>query len=202
MYHFYFEKNKIALIEKNELNILDYYKRSNSISSKRYSYETVSEETESGAVSTSIDQSFNKIGLDYYGEVDCILQINSIDLEKPVICGNNDYNLKRHLLVTADQNTKYENGGTYIILGHNSNIYGHSFNRLKEIQLGDEIDIIHEDSINLYIVSSIDSKERGEEGDFFNQTGENKVILVCCDNENISESGEPNLLIITCIIKE
>lgn len=78
----------------------------------------------------------------YIGEIDAIVIIDKINMKYPIISGGDmDYNLSKYFFVTGKSDMTYGTGD-YVILGHQSRVYGHSFNRLEEVTLGDTITIM------------------------------------------------------------
>lgn len=112
---------------------------------------------------------------------DCILSIPEIELEKIVYTGTErlDY-LKEYGLATASDNMQYANGGNYIICGHASRLYGHSLNRIKEIQKGTLIYIKTPDGKDEYIVDNVTFENMYETSKYCNQTPEQRVTIISC----------------------
>ena len=78
----------------------------------------------------------------YIGEIDAIVIIDKINMKYPIISGGDmDYNLSKYFFVTGKSDMTYGTGD-YVILGHQSRVYGHSFNRLEELTLDDIITIM------------------------------------------------------------
>ena len=120
---------------------------------------------------------------------DCIVEIPKIQLQKIVYSGTNrESHLKNYELVTATNDMTYNNGGNYIICGHASQLYGHSLNRLQELQLGDEIIIYTPNTKDIYTIHSIDYIEQHNTSLYCNQTQEPIVTLLSCA-KNISEQS-------------
>ena len=90
---------------------------------------------------------------DYKGQIDGILEIPSINIHAPVITGDNQYNLSKYLFVTGN-NIKFNNGD-YVILGHQSKLYGHSFNRILELENNDSIYIHNNGLVYEYSIYNI-----------------------------------------------
>lgn len=112
---------------------------------------------------------------------DCILSIPDIELEKIVYTGADRLNyLKEYGLITAADNMQYKNGGNYIICGHASRLYGHSLNRIKEIEKGTLIYIKTPDCIDQYIVDKVTFENMNETSKYCNQTPEQKVTIISC----------------------
>ena len=112
---------------------------------------------------------------------DCILSIPDIELEKIVYTGANRLeHLKEYGLATAADNMHYANGGNYIICGHASRLYGHSLNRIREIQKGTLIYIKTSDCIDRYIVDKVTFENMNETDRYCNQTLEQRITIISC----------------------
>lgn len=68
-----------------------------------------------------------------------ILRIPAIELEQPVLKGAAGQNLS--LSLAAVEPVRLGGEGNLVIAGHNSRTYGRHFNRLSELEMGDEITI-------------------------------------------------------------
>ena len=135
----------------------------------------------------------------YKGTVDSILVIDKIGLAKAIIRGTeNDYNLSRYLFVTADQ-TSVLGVDNYVIYGHCSQTYGHSFNRLDEMQVGDSFQLIQGTETYQYTVTNIQLELR-ENASPLLSTGTNTVQLVSCEKKKVEGFPEKRLIIVTAEI--
>ena len=124
-----------------------------------------------------------------YQDIDCILKIPSINLEKPVYHKNIMEYLDHYYLVTAYNDMNFNAGGTYIIYGHNSYIENLSFQKLPQIQLNDEIIIEYENKNFEFIVTNIQTVKTDQISDYFIQE-ENKIVLVACTNQSTKTNPE------------
>lgn len=132
----------------------------------------------------------------YKGEIDSILVIDKINLKKAIIRGEyNDYNLDRYYFVTADQ-LAVLGQDNYIIYGHCSRTYGHSFNRLEELEVGDEFQLIQGPHTYDYVVSNVRRELRENASQYLN-TGANTVQLLSCEKKKVSGYPEKRLIIVT-----
>jgi len=132
----------------------------------------------------------------YKGEIDSILVIDKINLKKAIIRGEyNDYNLDRYFFVTADQQSKLGTDN-YIIYGHCSQTYGHSFNRLEELAAGDEFQLIQGTKTYHYIVRDV-RRELREDAAPYLYTGANTVQLLSCEKKKAEGYSEKRLIIVT-----
>ena len=132
----------------------------------------------------------------YKGTIDSILVIEKINLEKAIIRGTeNDYNLSRYLFVTADQ-TSVLGVDNYVIYGHCSQTYGHSFNRLEELAVGDSFQLIQGEVTYDYTVTSIQLELRDNAAPLL-VTGSNTVQLVSCEKKLVDGYPEKRLIVVT-----
>ena len=153
-------------------------------------------DTEPG-VDETVDYLFSDVDSNAYrGEIDSILVINKINLKKAIIRGNNnDYNLDRYYFVTADQEAVLGEDN-YIIYGHCSQTYGHSFNRLEELKAGDKFQLIQEAQTFTYVVSDV-RRELREDAAPYLDTGMNTVQFLSCEKKRESGYSEKRLIIVT-----
>lgn len=153
-------------------------------------------ETEQSSDSTDAVTKVTTAASNYKGEIDSILIIDKIDMQKAIIRGPyNDYNLERYLFVTADQ-TSALGTDNYVIYGHCSRTYGHSFNRLEELEAGDTFRLIQGTIIYEYIVTNITRELRENAAPLLN-TGNNTVQLVSCEKKIAEGFSEKRLIIVT-----
>ncbi|MDD3362687.1 MAG: sortase [Hespellia sp.] len=133
----------------------------------------------------------------FQGNIDSILVIDKINLKKAIIRGNtlsdNDYNLSKYYFVTADLTTTLE--GNYVIYGHSSQTYGHSFNRLDELAVGDRFYLLQGDGKYNYEVESVDRVLRSESESFFPDL-KKRVTLVSCEKYLASGYSEKRVIVV------
>ncbi len=112
---------------------------------------------------------------------DCILTIPDINLEKIVYTGSNRLeHLKEYGLATASDTMEYKNGGNYIICGHASRLYGHSLNRIKELEKGDAIYIKTRNGTDRYIVKQVRFENMNKTSRYCNQTETRQLTIISC----------------------
>lgn len=112
---------------------------------------------------------------------DCIINIPSISLEKIVYTGNSrDERLQQYNLITATEDMKYVNGGNYIICGHYSQLYGHSLNRLQDVNEGDYVYIDSNNTIYKYKVQTVTFESMTDTSSFCKQTEEKELTIISC----------------------
>ena len=140
--------------------------------------ESKEEITPSGATEVQIQQ-----------EIDCILKIPSINLEKPIYNKNTTTYLEKYYLVTAYDNMNFKEGGTYIIYGHNSYVENVSFQKLPRIKLNDTVIIEYQNKDYEFVVTEIQTANTEQISDYFIQA-ENKIVLVACTNQSTKTNPE------------
>ena len=132
--------------------------------------------------------------------LDSILVIDKINLKKAIIRGNemedNDYNLDRYYFVTADLTTTLD--GNYIIYGHSSQTYGHSFNRLDEMEIGDSFYILQNGKKYEYTVEDVDRVLRAESRPYFPDL-EKRVTFVSCEKYRPKGYSEKRVIIVRAV---
>jgi len=133
----------------------------------------------------------------FRGNIDCILVIDKINLKKAIIKGNqlsdNDYNLDKYYFVTADlTSTLNEN---YVIYGHSSETYGHSFNRLEEVGVGDTFYILQNDEKYSYEVESVERALRSESERLLPNLN-NRVTLISCEKNLARGYSEKRVIVV------
>ena len=112
---------------------------------------------------------------------DCIIEIPAINLSKIVYTGKNRENhLNNYELVTAASDMKYSNGGNYIICGHASRLYGHSLNRLKELNKGIDIYIISGNKKEKYIINKVYYIDMNKTDEYCKQTNSKELTIISC----------------------
>ena len=106
------------------------------------------------------------------------LSIPSIDLNAPVLPKTTKEYL--NIALTQIKKDQVPGQGNFTIAGHNSSVYGRHFNRLHEVKIGDEIQLIDGEDIFTY---QIDSKEiiSPSEVDVLNDhPDKNEITLITC----------------------
>lgn len=149
----------------------------------------------------NIDYQFSDVdSYAYHGSVDSILVIDKINLKKAIIRGNelsdNDYNLSKYYFVTADLTTTLD--GNYIIYGHSSMTYGHSFNRLDELSVGDTFYILQDGIRYDYCVETVDRVLRSESAPYFPDL-DKRVTLVSCEKYLAAGYSEKRVIIVRAV---
>ena len=120
-------------------------------------------------------------GVDKKAIIDCVVSIPKIDLEKNVYTGTmREKELEQYHLITATDNMLYSNGGNYIICGHNSRVYGHSLNRLHELEKGDKVYICFQNKRYEYKVYSIQYENMYQTSEYMQQTQDKELTIFSC----------------------
>ena len=136
----------------------------------------------------------------FHENIDSILVIDKINLKKAVIYGNsiedNDFNLLLYYFVTADLSTTLN--GNYILYGHNSQIYGHSFNRLDEFEIAESFYVILNGIRYNYRVEAVERILRSQSSPYFLDL-ENRVTLVSCEKHLAEGYSEKRVIIVRAV---
>lgn len=133
----------------------------------------------------------------FVGSIDSILVIDKINMKKAIIRSNdNDYNLDRYYFVTADTQTPLGEGN-YIIYGHCSQTFGHSFNRLDEMEIGDTFYMVQNGREYSYQIEAKDKVLRSECASFF--PDKVCVTLVSCERYLQPGFSEKRVIIIRAV---
>lgn len=133
---------------------------------------------------------------DYKGTIDSVMVIDKINLKKVIIRGkDNNYNLDKYYFVTASQSASLGEDN-YVIYGHCSKTYGHSFNRLEELKAGDSFYLIQGDAVYDYIINEVRRELRKDAASYLD-TGKDTVQLVSCERQKAKGYSEKRLIIVT-----
>lgn len=151
--------------------------------------------------SFSVDYQFSDVNsYNFHGQIDGILVIDKINLKKAIIRGNimedNDYNLSKYYFVTSDLTTTLD--GNYIIYGHSSQTYGHSFNRLDELAVHDTFYFIQDGIRYNYQVEAVDRALRSESRPYFPDY-EKQITLVSCEKYLQKGYKEKRVIIVRAV---
>jgi len=106
------------------------------------------------------------------------LYIPTIELNAPVLPKTTKEYL--NIALTQIKKNQVPGQGNFTIAGHNSAVYGRHFNRLHELNIGDEIQLIDGEKVFIY---QVDSKRVIEpsEVDVLNDTHDkNEITLITC----------------------
>lgn len=112
--------------------------------------------------------------------IEGILIIDSIDLKLPIVRGASAENML--ITVTSFDNTAIAGEvGNYAIIGHRNLTYGRNFNRLGEMEIGDEIKVITDKGTYTYTVYDIFLVLPDDVGVLFGTNLEKRITLITCD---------------------
>ena len=106
------------------------------------------------------------------------LYIPTIELNAPVLPKTTKEYL--NIALTQIKKNQVPGQGNFTIAGHNSAVYGRHFNRLHELNIGDEIQLIDGEKVFIY---QVDSKRviDPSEVDILNDTPDkNEITLITC----------------------
>lgn len=135
----------------------------------------------SGQIKTPQDVTYVTKETESVPDADCILYIEEIDLVKIIYNGTNRMkHLSQYELVTATDDMHYANGGNYIICGHDSKLYGHSLNRLKEVKKGTQIQIQTQQGTVSYIVDQVGFEKMTDTDIYCKQSDKEEITIISC----------------------
>lgn len=108
------------------------------------------------------------------------LKIDSINFYQPILKGATKNNL--NLSVSKIDNTASMGTiGNYAIAGHNSKVYGRNFNRLHEVNIGDEIQLSNESNDYKYRVYDRFIVNPNETWVIESDENRSTITLITCD---------------------
>ena len=114
------------------------------------------------------------------GELLGRIEIPVIDAAMPIVQGASDENLKAAAAL-LDGTSPIGTIGNAAIAAHRSYTYGRFFNRLNEVNLGDEIIITTPDDIYTYVVYEIKVVEPTDTSVLNRNSRDRVVTLITCD---------------------
>ncbi|WP_296971783.1 class D sortase [Tepidanaerobacter sp. EBM-38] len=109
-----------------------------------------------------------------------VLKIEKIGLSMPILTGATKANLDISA-AAVDGTGKPGEVGNYCISAHRSRTYGRQFNRLNELEKGDQIEIINKDTVYRYEVFEKLLVEAKDAWVMFPQKNEKLLTLITCD---------------------
>lgn len=124
------------------------------------------------------DESENKS--QFANNVIAIINVPKVDIRYPVVEGTTDEILKKslgHFEGTALAGEV----GNFCVAGHRNSSYARYFNRLDEVNIGDEIIVETRTNKYTYIVNKT-FKIHESETEVLDQTDEKKITLITCTN--------------------
>lgn len=136
-------------------------------------------EADGGKAKTEPDSKFDQI--------EGILDIPGIDLHSPVLAGADDRTLAEGLGAIANMDLPGVTGGSYAIAGHQSYAFGHYFNRLHEVETGQEFTFETLNGIQRYEVFDIQIVKPEQVEVLNRQEGMALMSLITCYPERSNE---------------
>lgn len=130
----------------------------------------------------------------YDGEIECVLNIPSINLEKLVLRGDNRKNLAKFLLCVGSEYSKL-NETAYTIMGHDSYVKGCSLNQLRYVNVDDQIFLLSNDKQYAYTVQSIQMVTRKEFRNFVDINDKDNLYIFTCD-KTYDENHETKIVLV------
>lgn len=109
------------------------------------------------------------------------LRIPAIDLQAPVLSEPTKEYL--NIALTQIKRNQVPGMGNFTIAGHNSSVKGRHFNRLDELVIGDEINLVDGEDIYTYQVESIEIVTPQNVDILYDQPNKNEITLVTCTSD-------------------
>ena len=116
------------------------------------------------------------------------LSIPAIDLNAPVLPKTTKEYL--NIALTQIKKDQVPGQGNFTIAGHNSSVYGRHFNRLHEVKIGDEIQLIEGEHVFTYEIDSKEIISPSEVEVLNNHPDKNEITLITC-----TDSGTKRLAV-------
>ncbi|MBD2843678.1 class D sortase [Paenibacillus sp. IB182496] len=113
-------------------------------------------------------------------EVKGVLRIDKIDLKEPLLEGTSKMALKLGI-GTVVSGRKPGEIGNYALAGHRSWTYDHQFNRLDELDIGDEIVVQTAADTFTYAIHAISIVTPDEVSVLDEQNGKAEITLITCE---------------------
>ena len=106
------------------------------------------------------------------------LYIPIIELNAPVLPKTTKEYL--NIALTQIKKNQVPGQGNFTIAGHNSAVYGRHFNRLHELNIGDEIQLIDGENVFIYQVDSKRVIDPSEVDVLYDTPDKNEITLITC----------------------
>lgn len=129
--------------------------------------------------SESDDDTYHPYRVSTGKQIDGILRIPKIDLELPIFTKLTKSNMNQSACRVP--NTGEPGCNNYCILGHYMRIYGVIFNRLNEVEVGDEITVTTKDTTYTYQVTDIKLTKGVDYSLFKENENEHLITILTCD---------------------
>ena len=108
-----------------------------------------------------------------------ILSIPSIGLERGILDIDNEYNSAKYNIEVVDNNMD-----RIVLASHNGDYYNSYFGKLKDLELGDNIDYYFDNKIYRYIYSESYNIKKTGEADIYTNKDKKAIVLITCMDEN------------------
>ena len=106
-----------------------------------------------------------------------MLSIPSIDLYQPILETLSDDNL--NVALTQIKEDQVLGSGNFTVAGHLSSVDGRHFNRLPEVQIGDEVSVLTDKQVYTFTVDSREVIE-ATDVDVLDDGGQSEITLITC----------------------
>ncbi len=106
-----------------------------------------------------------------------MLSIPAIDLYQPILETLSDDNL--NIALTQIKEDQVLGSGNFTVAGHLSSVDGRHFNRLPEVQIGDEVSVIANQQVYIF---KVDSRQviKATDVDVLDNRSESEITLITC----------------------
>lgn len=108
-----------------------------------------------------------------------ILSIPSIGLERGILDIDNEYNSAKYNIEVVDNNMD-----RIVLASHNGDYYNSFFGKLKDLELGENIDYYFDNKIYRYIYSESYNIKKTGEADIYTNKDKKAIVLITCMDEN------------------
>ena len=137
------------------------------------------------------------------GTLDCVLEIPDVHIRRGVYQGSLEHDLSVWMICAARND--YQLGKThYVIYGHNHPSQDVSFNRLKDVEPGDPVQLTDETGIYHYTVTAVKTMQREEVQkhitDNMTLSKDELYICTCARNADLTNAG--TYLVICCELEK
>ena len=106
-----------------------------------------------------------------------MLSIPSIDLYQPILDTLSDDNL--NVALTQIKEEQVLGSGNFTVAGHLSSVDGRHFNRLPEVQIGDEVSVLTDKQVYTFTVDSREVIE-ATDVDVLDDGNQSEITLITC----------------------
>jgi sortase A len=152
---------KNAMYENRQLEVLEIIStkekidlQANEISATENELEesnNIDSQVELSSLDSQVEEN-DKVQSEIESEAVGIIKIEKIELELPLLEGATNSNLKIGPSILKES-TPFGKVGNISIAGHRSYTFGKQFNRLDELEIGDEIEVLKDKKKYIYIIN-------------------------------------------------